>query len=190
MLSQQGKLLGLGRRLEPDEPAIADSMLCAELGDPFERPFGYGRRQVRAVALGSLVAGHELRPVLGEDGHEVLASAGTKVQQPAPQSRRTRLARGLDDGLEPVGPIRQAGKDGSHADVGLDARRDQLIDSGTGRQEGQQRLLASRVTLCRCRALCPILSNTMARDSVVHLRPRHSSRQGSLPPLSLPALLQ
>src|SRR5438067_6342750 len=55
------------------------------------------------------------------------------------------------------------------SEVSLDRYSRQMRFAGIG-EEGQQRLLAGRVTLCGCGALGTVLANALVRAGVGHLR--------------------
>src|SRR5256885_5026554 len=105
MLVQEWKLLGRRWRLELDSAAIADAMNLAKARDILHWRLAEPRWQVSALAVRALVPRDQLRPVRRQDGHEVLASALTQVQHPAPNCGCPRCARRLDDRLDSVRPI-------------------------------------------------------------------------------------
>src|SRR5438094_8053067 len=123
MLSQQRKLFGWWRGLQPDGAAVAHLMDLAQPSHLSHRRLSEGRGQVRAVAVHALVFRHELRPVALEHGHEVLASARAQVQHAAPDAGGTRGARRFDYRLDLLGPVRETGPDRRHAAARLDAWR-------------------------------------------------------------------
>src|SRR5207237_2161447 len=65
-LERKGQLLRLTGRLEAPLPAIVDSVLAAQLGDPLPDRRRRLLREVRAAAVELLVLLHLLRPVAGE----------------------------------------------------------------------------------------------------------------------------
>jgi hypothetical protein len=67
ILVEKGELFGLGRRFENDLAAVRDVMQHPKAGHCLHRRLAQGRREVRALAVGSFVARHQLGPVPGQD---------------------------------------------------------------------------------------------------------------------------
>ena len=97
---------------------------------------GLGAGEVRAAGVQPLVPLELLRPVPGERLEEVLARAGTQVEQVRPDARGAGLARGPDDLGELLGPVGEPGKDRRHADARLDAGVDERRQSARRRWRG------------------------------------------------------
>src|SRR5713226_5592722 len=128
MLSQQRKLFGWWRGLQPDGSAITHLVELAEPRHLSHRRRGEGGRQVRAVSVHALVPRHELRPVALEHGHEVLSGAWAQVQHAGPDAGGPCFACRFDHRLDLLRPVGQTGQDRRHADARLDACGDELLD--------------------------------------------------------------
>src|ERR1700730_7189385 len=87
------------------------------------------------------------------------------VRPPAAVAQATRARRAkLSHRLQPG----RRGREGM-MDANLERYSRQMRFYGIG-EEGQQRLLASHVTLCGCGALGTVLANELVRAGVGHLR--------------------
>src|SRR5713226_5044626 len=103
MLSEERQLLRWLRRLQADTPAIGDAVDSSQPGDLLHGRFAERVREVLAVKVCTLISGHELRPLLGEYGHEVLARAAAEMQHARPEAGGSCFSRGFDDRFEPIG---------------------------------------------------------------------------------------
>src|SRR5436190_1906126 len=128
MLIEQGWLFGFGRWFEDHTPPVRYTVPRTQPRDLAHRLLPDHGRQVCAVAVGLLVARHELWPVTRQHRHEVFACAVLQVQHARPQPGGSGGAGCLDDLLEQLGAVGQPGEDRGHADADVDARRGQLFD--------------------------------------------------------------
>src|SRR5580765_2964651 len=128
-LHRECQLLWLRGRLEPNVPAVANTLLA---GEPRHfAPWGLGVRlaEIRAaVGVELLVPRQLLGPVTRQVFEEVLARSGPQVEQVRPDPGGARGARGSHDLGELLGPVGEPGKDRRHANAGVDPRVDELAE--------------------------------------------------------------
>src|SRR6266487_5161952 len=100
MLIQEGELFGFRRWFEDHASAVRNSVTRTQARHLVHGLLAKACGQVRAVAVGLLVARQQLGPVARENSEEVLPGAVLEVQHARPQSGRPRGPRGLDNLLE------------------------------------------------------------------------------------------
>src|SRR5512145_1361184 len=117
---RQWQLLRLGLWRQLDRAAVGNLVALAKGGDLLADGLGHGLVHERG-AVQAMVSGEELRPVTGQVLEEMLARAGLEIEQVAPHTGGPGVTGGADDRFELLRAVREAGQDGRHADVGVDA---------------------------------------------------------------------
>src|SRR6478609_963628 len=83
--AEQGELLRCGWRFQDDPPPVGYHVERFEPGDGLHGGLAVGGREIGSLAVGLLVARHELWPVAAEDRHEMLACPVLEVEHSGPE---------------------------------------------------------------------------------------------------------